>query len=204
MILMLIILGLAVASSYANEPSHLSAAPISITDNTHAISKTTDSSGKQAGHGGHGGGHGEETPPEHFVVLDLIAEALEASIFGLWVKITELKPKIEHIQQLYRQGEKNKALAKALGVSTEVILIGFFIETLGVPETFIMAMSFTDNWWLQLAHSFGGVFVSTKAATIIAEHVEEAVEEKYEHEPFFLFAPSSLPIPPTGAENTAD
>jgi hypothetical protein len=128
--------------------------------------------------------HGEgkkEPAPEAFVVLDLFSEALEASVAGVGVKVTELKPKVEHIHELYQNGEKHKAFVKTLGVSTEVVLLGFFIETFGVGELFISALSFSGNWLLQLAQSAGGIMASSKVALIVGEKVEEAAEEKYEH-----------------------
>jgi hypothetical protein len=128
--------------------------------------------------GGHGGGHGG-TPPENFVIMDLVVELFHFEIGGIWVKITELKPKVLHIQDLYLKGEKYTAYAKSLGVASEVILLGFFIEHFGVAETFISAMSFSDYWVAQLAVSMVGVMLSTKAAIFIAEAIEEAAEEKY-------------------------
>jgi len=130
-------------------------------------------------HGGHAGP--EETAPETFVVLDLFSEALEASFAGIGIKIAELKPKVEHVNQLYDNGEKHKAFAKVLGISTELVLLGFFIETFGVGELFISALSFSGNWMMQMAQSTAGVLLSTKVALLAGEKVEEATEEKYEH-----------------------
>lgn len=130
-------------------------------------------------HTEHGGK--EETAPETFVVLDLFAEALEASFAGIGIKIAELKPKVEHVNMLYDNGERHKAFAKVLGISTEVILLGFFIETFGVGELFLSAMSFSGNWLTQLAQSTVGILLSTKVALLAGEKVEEATEEKYEH-----------------------
>ncbi|MEI8393832.1 MAG: hypothetical protein WCF85_03785 [Rhodospirillaceae bacterium] len=142
-----------------------------------------------AAHGGaaaaHGGGHGgeaEETAPETFVVLDLFSEALEASVAGIGIKIAELKPKVEHVNELYNNGEHHKALAKTLGISTELVLLGFLIETLGVGELFVSALSFSGNWIFQLAQSTAGILASTKVALFAGEKVEEATEEKYEHD----------------------
>jgi len=132
----------------------------------------------KAGHGGGHGGHGE-TPPENFVVMDLFAELFHFELGGFWVKITELKPKVLHIQELYLKGDKHKAYAKSLGVATEVILLGFFVEHFGIAELFVSAMSFSDFWVPQLGLSLVGVMLSTKAAIVIDEIVEEAVEEKY-------------------------
>lgn len=146
---------------------------------------------KAANKAGHGGGHGE-TPPEHFVVMDLVVELFHFEIGGLWVKITELKPKVLHIQELYLKGDKHKAYAKSLGVSTEVILLGFFIEHFGIAELFISAMSFSEYWLAQLAMSMVGVMLSTKAAVVVAETVEEAVEEKY-HKSTHTTKPATSP-----------
>lgn len=132
----------------------------------------------------HGEGHGEgkeETAPETFVVLDLFSEALEASVAGIGIKLAELKPKVEHVNELYHQGQRHKAFAQLLGISTEVVLVGFFIETFGVGEMFISALSFSGNWAWQMAQSAAGVMASTKVALLAGEKVEEAVEEKYEH-----------------------
>lgn len=134
---------------------------------------------KPANKSEHGGGHGG-TPPEHFVFMELFTELIHLEIGGIWVKITELKPKVLHIQDLYRKGEKHEAYAKSLGISTEVITLGFLIEHFGVPELFISAITFSENWLWHLALSMAGVMLSTKAAVVIAETVEEAVEEKYQ------------------------
>ena len=131
-------------------------------------------------HEGHGEG-GKEPAPETFVILDLFSEALESSVAGLGVKVTELKSKAEHIRELYRNGEKHKAFAKTLGTSTEVVLLGFMIEAFGIGEMFISALSFSGNWLMQLAQSLGGVAISTKVALLAGEHVEEATIEKYKH-----------------------
>ncbi len=140
---------------------------------------------RAGGHGapaaGHGGGAQEETAPETFVVLDLFSEVLEASVAGIGVKVAELKPKVEHVNELYNHGQKHKAFALALGISTEVVVLGFCIETLGVGEMFMTALSFGSNWALQLAQSAVGVMASTKVALLAGEKVEEATEEKYEH-----------------------
>ncbi|MEI8397323.1 MAG: hypothetical protein WCF85_21590 [Rhodospirillaceae bacterium] len=136
------------------------------------------------GHGapaGHGGGGQEEAAPETFVVLDLFSEALEASVAGIGVKIAELKPKVEHINDLYRRGEKHKAFAQVLGISTEVVVLGFCIETFGIGELFLSALSFGGNWALQIAQSTVGIMASTKVAMLAGEKVEEATEEKFEH-----------------------
>lgn len=131
-----------------------------------------------AGHGGEAG----ETAPETFVVLDLFSEALEASVAGVGIKIAELKPKVEHINELYHDGEKHKAFAQILGISTELVVLGFFIETFGVADMFVSALSFSGNWMSQLALSTAGVMGSTKVALIAGEKVEEATEEKFEHD----------------------
>ena len=132
---------------------------------------------------GHDGGHAgaEETAPEAFVVLDLFSEALEASFAGIGIKIAELKPKVEHVNELYDHGERHKAFAKVLGISTEVVLLGFLIETFGVGDLFLSALSFSGNWLMQMAQSTAGILVSTKVALFAGEKVEEATEEKYEH-----------------------
>lgn len=124
----------------------------------------------------------EETPPEAFVVLDLFSEVLESSVGGIGVKVAELTPKIEHINEIYQHGEKHKAFARALGIATEVVLIGFFVETFGIGEIFISALSFQDNWWLLMAQSMLGVMLSTRVALFFGEKVEEAAERQYEHE----------------------
>ena len=136
-----------------------------------------------SGHGGHEGGHegGGETAPETFVVLDLFSEALEASVAGIGIKIAELKPKVEHINELYHDGRKHQAFAQVLGISTEVVVLGFFIETFGIGDLFVSALSFTGNWAMQMAQSTVGVMASTKVALFAGEKVEEATEEKYEH-----------------------
>ena len=135
--------------------------------------------------GGHGApaGHGgkEETAPETFVVLDLFSEMFEASVAGVGVKIAELKPKVEHINELYKHGEKHKAFAQVLGISTELVVLGFCIETFGIGDLFMSALSFSGNWAIQLAQSTVGVMASTKVALVAGEKVEEATEEKYEH-----------------------
>jgi len=132
-------------------------------------------------HAGAGHDGKEEPAPETFVVLDLFAEALEASFAGIGIKIAELKPKVEHVNTLYGNGERHKAFAKVLGISTEIILLGFFIETFGVGEMFLSALSFSGNWVMQMAQSTVGILVSTKVALLAGEKVEEATEEKYEH-----------------------
>ncbi|KOR29906.1 hypothetical protein TI03_01055 [Achromatium sp. WMS1] len=145
---------------------------------------------------GHGGGHGHHgTPPEHFLILDLLAEAVHSSVGMLWIKVTELKPKFEYIRQLYENGEKTKALATSLGVATEVVLLGFFVEAFGIAELFIGALSFSDDWIFHMALSLVGVNLSTKAAVAIAEGVEEAVEEKYKHSPQDSTSQKSTPSP---------
>jgi|GEM_PF-2898771 len=150
---------------------------------THASGKTYEGHGKS--NEGHGEGHKEgeeETPPETFVVLDLFSEALEASFAGIGVKFVELKPKVEDVNQMYHNGEKHKALAKALGISTEVVLLGFFVEAFGIGEMFISALSFSNDWLLLFAQSTVGILASTKVALIAGEKVEEAVEERYEED----------------------
>jgi hypothetical protein len=136
--------------------------------------------GHSAGAHGEQGGHG--TPPETFAILDLFAEALEATFGGVWIKLTELRPKVEHIRELYRTGQRGQAFAKGLGVATEVVLIGFFMQAFGIGEMFIAGVSFSDGWFAQFAQSIIGVGISVKAAVIAAEYVEEAVEEKHHHE----------------------
>lgn len=161
--------------------------------NVHATTPTTiNKPANKAGHGGGHGGHGE-TPPENFVVMDLIVELFHFELGGLWVKITELKPKVLHIQELYLKGDKHKAYAKSLGVSTEVIVLGFMIEHFGIAELFISAMMFSDYWLAELAMSMIGVMLSTKAAVVIAETVEEAVEEKYHQKGRAVHSPVMLP-----------
>ena len=140
--------------------------------------------GAPAGHGGAPAGHGgakEEATPETFVVLDLFSEALEASVAGIGIKIAELKPKVEHINELYKHGEKHKAFAQVLGISTELVVLGFCIETFGIGDLFVSALSFGSNWAIQMAQSTVGVMASTKVALVAGEKVEEATEEKYEH-----------------------
>jgi len=138
------------------------------------------------GHEKHGEGkegeEGEETPPETFVILDFFSEALEASVAGVGVKIVELRPKVEHVNEMYNNGEKHKAFAKALGIATEVVMIGFFIETFGIGEMFISGLSFQDNWLLSFVGSGVGVMLSTKAGLLIGEKVEEEAEHRYEHD----------------------
>lgn len=124
---------------------------------------------------------GEAATPETFAVLDLFSEALEASVAGVGVKISELGPKIANIRDLYQNGDNNKAFAKALGVSTEIVMLGFFIEAFGIGDAFVSALSFSGDWISQLVQSVGGVMLSTKAASGISERVEEAAEAKYEH-----------------------
>ncbi|MEI6986327.1 MAG: hypothetical protein WCK65_09365 [Rhodospirillaceae bacterium] len=114
-------------------------------------------------------------------MLDLFSEMLEASVAGVGIKIAELKPKVEHINELYHNGEKHKALALCLGVSTEVVLLGLLIETFGIAELFISALSFPGDWAIMMAQSTAGIMLSTKVALIAGEKVEEATEEKYEH-----------------------
>ncbi len=136
------------------------------------------------GHGapaGHGGGGHEETAPETFVVLDLFSEVLEASVAGIGIKIAELKPKVEHINDLYTHGHKHKAFAQVLGISTELVVLGFCIETFGIGELFVSALSFGGNWAVQMAQSTVGIMASTKVALVAGEKVEEATEEKFEH-----------------------
>lgn len=135
--------------------------------------------GDHPAHAGEHDAHGEETRPETFIVLDLFSEALEASVAGVGVKITELKPKVQDVHKMYEKGEKHRALAKVLGVSTEIILVGFFIETFGIGETFIAALSFSGDWLLQLAQSTISILASSKVALLAGEKVEEAVEHKY-------------------------
>lgn len=134
--------------------------------------------GDHGGQGEHGGQ--EETPPETFLMLDLFSEAMEASIAGVGVKISEIKPKLTDIHEMYQNGEKHLAMAKALGISTEVVLVGFFVETFGIGEMFISALSFSGNWLLNIAMSTAGILASTKAATLAGEKVEGAVEHKYQ------------------------
>ncbi|MEI7609571.1 MAG: hypothetical protein WCJ64_19500 [Rhodospirillaceae bacterium] len=136
--------------------------------------------GGHAAPAGHGGGK-EETAPETYVVLDLFSEMFEASVAGVGVKIAELKPKVEHINELYKHGEKHKAFAQVLGISTELVVLGFCIETFGIGDLFMSALSFGGNWAIQLAQSTVGVMASTKVALLAGEKVEEATEEKYEH-----------------------
>ncbi|CAK0763243.1 conserved hypothetical protein [Gammaproteobacteria bacterium] len=138
--------------------------------------------GAPAHHGGGEGEEGEETPPETFVILDFFSEALEASVAGIGVKIVELKPKVEHVNEMYNHGEKHKAFAKSLGIATEVVMMGFFLETFGIGEMFISALSFQDNWLASFAGSAIGVMSSTKAALLLGEKVEEAAEHQYEHD----------------------
>ncbi len=135
--------------------------------------------GGHAAPAGHGGK--EETAPETYVVLDLFSEMFEASVAGVGVKIAELKPKVEHINELYKHGEKHKAFAQVLGISTELVVLGFCIETFGIGDLFMSALSFGGNWAIQLAQSTVGVMASTKVALLAGEKVEEATEEKYEH-----------------------
>ncbi|KOR32049.1 hypothetical protein TI05_09755 [Achromatium sp. WMS3] len=148
------------------------------------------------GHNDHSGihkvnhGHGG-TPPEHFLILDLLAESVHSSVGMLWIKITELRPKFEYIRKLYEQGDKNKAFAISLGVATEVVLLGFFVEAFGIAELFIGALAFSDDWIFHMLLSLVGVNLSTKAAVIIAETVEAAVEEKYKHQKPKTTTPSS-------------
>ncbi|CAK0773937.1 conserved hypothetical protein [Gammaproteobacteria bacterium] len=175
--------------------AHVDQEPVLISEsvppalNSHAPVETHASGGTREGpgesHEGHGKGHEgaeEETPPETFVVLDLFSEALEASFAGVGVKFAELKPKVEGVNQMYHNGEKHKALAKALGISTEVVLLGFFVEALGIGEMFISALSFSNDWLLLFAQSTVGILASTKVALIAGEKVEEAVEERYEED----------------------
>lgn len=137
--------------------------------------------GHHAAPAGHGGGGHEETAPETFVVLDLFSEVFEASVAGIGVKVAELKPKVEHINELYQHGEKHKAFAQVLGISTELVVLGFCIETFGIGDLFMSALSFGGNWALQMAQSTVGIMASTKVALVAGEKVEEATEEKYEH-----------------------
>ncbi len=125
-----------------------------------------------------GGGH-DEAAPETFVILDLFSEALEASVAGVGVQIVELKPKVEHVNAMYQNGEKHKAFAKALGISTEVVLLGVFIETFGIGEMFVSALSFPSDWLTLMVQSVVGVMLSTKVALFAGEKVEEATEERY-------------------------
>ncbi|CAK0769601.1 hypothetical protein CCP3SC5AM1_600012 [Gammaproteobacteria bacterium] len=124
----------------------------------------------------------EETPPETFVFLDFFSEMLETSFGGVGVKIAELTPKVQHVNEMYQHGEKHRAFAKALGIATEVVLIGFFVETFGIGEMFISAISFQDNWPLLMGQSMLGVMLSTKVALFLGEQVEEAAEHQYEHD----------------------
>ena len=124
----------------------------------------------------------EEAAPETFVVLDLISEGMEASVAGVGVKIAELKPKVEHINELYDNGQKHEALAKVLGISTEIMILGYCIEFLGTGELFMSAITFGSNWAWQMAQSAAGIAASSKIALFFGEKVEEATEEHYEHE----------------------
>ena len=128
---------------------------------------------------GHGKEAGKEAAPETYVVLDLFSEAFDASIAGIGVKIAELKPKVENINDLYAHGETHKAFAQVLGISTELVVLGFCIETFGLADTFMSALSFGGGWAWQLAQSTVGVMGSTKVALLAGEKVEEATEEKY-------------------------
>jgi hypothetical protein len=155
---------------------------------------------QEGGHGQATAKHGprgheersKETPPETYAVLDLFSEALEASTAGIGVKITELKSKAEDIQKLYRSGNKHQALAKTLGTTTEVVVLGFLIETFGLGEMFVSALSLSSNWLLQLVQSIGGILLSSKAAVAAGDKIEEAVERKYEHEGLHAH-PAGLP-----------
>ena len=142
--------------------------------------RADDHGAHHAAPAGHGGG-GKEAAPETFVVLDLFSEALEASVAGVGIKVAELKPKVEHINELYKHGEKHKAFAQVLGISTELVVLGFCIETFGIGDLFVSALSFGSNWAIQMAQSTVGVMASTKVALVAGEKVEEATEEKYEH-----------------------
>ena len=130
---------------------------------------------------GHGKEAAKEAAPETYVVLDLFSEAFDASIAGIGVKIAELKPKVENINDLYAHGETHKAFAQALGISTELVVLGFCIETFGIADTFMSALSFGGNWVWQIAQSTAGVMASTKVALLAGDKVEEATEENYDH-----------------------
>ena len=120
-----------------------------------------------------------EPPPETFVILDLFSEALEASVAGVGVQIVELKPKVEHVSDMYHNGETHKAFSTALGISTELVLLGVFVETLGIGNMFASALSFPSDWMRLMAQSMVGVMLSTKAALFAGEKVEEATVERY-------------------------
>ena len=136
----------------------------------------------QEGHHGEGEKEAEETPPETFVVLDLFSEALEASVAGVGVKLVELKPKVEHVSDMYQNGEKHKAFSKALGISTELVMLGVFIETFGISDLFVSALSFPSDWMMLMARSSIGVMLSTKVALLAGEKVEEATMEHYKED----------------------
>ena len=155
----------------------------SVVTSTSAQDHGTAAPSHGAPHGAAGGHDGaEETAPETFVVLDLFGEALEAGVIGIGVKIAELKPKVEHINMLYGNGPRHEAFTKVLGISTEVVLLGFLIETFGIGELFVSALSFSSGWAAQFAQSTAGIMISTKASLLAGEKVEEAAAEKYEHE----------------------
>ena len=147
-----------------------------------AILPTQAESQNHNSHSTHEGKHEEGTAPETYAVLDLFSEIFEASIAGVGIKIAELKPKVENVNNLYQKGEKHEALAQVLGISTEVVVLGFLIETFAVGDAFAAALSFSNNWLISLGHSVAGVMASTKAALFAGEKVEEAAKEKYEHE----------------------
>ena len=123
----------------------------------------------------------KELAPEAYIAMDLATEAFESSPAGIGVKIAELKPKVEHIHELYNTGHKNEAIAKILGISTELVVVAYLIETFGIGELFVSSISFQNNWAIQMAQATIGVLISSKIALFLGEKVEEAAEEKLHH-----------------------
>ena len=146
-------------------------------------SKHHDSKNNKNQHSQHHNKHEEkkELAPEAYIAMDLATEAFESSPAGIGVKIAELKPKVEHIHELYNTGHKNEAIAKILGISTELVVIAYLIETFGIGELFVSSISFQNNWAIQMAQATIGVLISSKIALFLGEKVEEAAEEKLHH-----------------------
>ena len=86
-----------------------------------------------------------------------------------------------HIHELYNTGHKNEAIAKILGISTELVVVAYLIETFGIGELFVSSISFQNNWAIQMAQATIGVLISSKIALFLGEKVEEAAEEKLHH-----------------------
>ncbi|CAK0745525.1 hypothetical protein CCP2SC5_1350001 [Azospirillaceae bacterium] len=110
---------------------------------------------------------------------EIIAEAAEQSFAGGLFKMFEVGPKVLTIYTAYKTGDHVSALSLGAGTIVEVALLTSLIEVLGIPELFLSSAALTAEWSLQVIQAALGTIVSSKAAILTGETIEEITKERF-------------------------